>query len=147
MPVEVKERDSNYKKIVENLKRLNKKSVKAGVFSDAGKEDNGTPIVDVAIYNEYGTRFIPSRPFVRIATEKNKKMWLDGAEQVVDNVIDGQKANFSNLGKQMVENIREVIGDKGLLVPNAPSTIRRKGHDLPLIETGKLKKSIRFEVG
>lgn len=46
----------------------------------------------------------------------------------------------------MKENIQDVISDKNLLVPNAPSTIRRKGHDKPLIDTGKLKASINFEV-
>ena len=35
---------------------------------------------------------------------------------------------------------------KGKLAPNAPSTIARKGHDKPLIDTGTLKASIDYEV-
>lgn len=144
--VRVTDRDLGFKKRVRNLQNLNNKSVKAGVLQNSGTEDNGTKIVDVAIYNEFGTSRIPSRPFVRIASEKNQQTWANEAEKVVDKIVAGYDANFSSLGDRMVENIKDVIGDKNLLVPNAPSTIRRKGHDKPLIDTGKLKASIDFEV-
>lgn len=144
--VRVTDRDLGFKKRVRNLQNLNNKSVKAGILSSAGTEDNGVKIVDVAIYNEFGTSRIPSRPFVRIASEKNQQTWANETEKIVDKIVAGYDANFSNLGDRMVENIKDVIGDKNLLVPNAPSTIRRKGHDKPLIDTGKLKASIDFEV-
>ena len=142
----VTDKDLGFKNRVRNLQKLNNKSVKAGVLEGSGNEDNGTSLVDVAFYNEYGTSRIPARPFVRIASEKNQQTWANEAEKVVDKIVAGYDANFSILGNTMKENIQAVIGDKNLLVPNAPSTIRRKGHDKPLIDTGKLKASINFEV-
>ena len=142
----VTDKDLGFKNRVRNLQKLNNKSVKAGVLEGSGNEDNGTSLVDVAFYNEYGTSRIPARPFVRIASEKNQPTWANEAEKVVDKIVAGYDANFSILGNTMKENIQAVIGDKNLLVPNAPSTIRRKGHDKPLIDTGKLKASINFEV-
>ena len=142
----VTDKDLGFKNRVRNLQKLNNKSVKAGVLEGSGNEDNGTSLVDVAFYNEYGTSRIPARPFVRIASEKNQQTWANEAERVVDKIVAGYDANFSILGNTMKENIQAVIGDKNLLVPNAPSTIRRKGHDKPLIDTGKLKASINFEV-
>ena len=146
LAVTVKDVDLGFKKRVRNLQRINNKSVKAGVFEGSGSEDNGTSLVDVAFYNEYGTSKIPARPFVRIASEKNQQTWANEAERVVDKVVAGYDANFSILGNTMKENIQDVIGDKNLLVPNSPATIRRKGHDKPLIDTGKLKASIDFGV-
>ena len=140
------DKDLGFKKRVRNLQNLNNKTVKAGVLAGSGNEDNGTSLVDVAFYNEYGTSKIPARPFVRIANEKNQQTWANEAEKVVDKIVAGYDANFSILGNTMKENIQDVIGDKNLLVPNSPATIRRKGHDKPLIDTGKLKASIKFEV-
>ncbi len=142
----VTDRDLGFNQILRNLRELDGKTVKAGILKNAGKEPNGTSLVDVAIYNEFGTSRIPSRPFLRIATDKHKTTWLNESERIVDKVLAKYNPNFSILGNEMVENIRDVIGNKSLLAPNAPSTIRKKGHDKPLIDKGKLKSSIAYEV-
>ena len=101
----VTDKDLGFKNRVRNLQKLNNKSVKAGVLEGSGNEDNGTSLVDVAFYNEYGTSRIPARPFVRIASEKNQQTWANEAEKVVDKIVAGYDANFSILGNTMKENI------------------------------------------
>lgn len=142
----VEDIDLGFAEIVRNVRELDGKTVKAGILKDAGREPNGTSLVDVAIYNEFGTSRIPSRPFLRIATDRNKTTWQNESERIVDKVLAKHNPNFSILGRRMVENIRDVIGNKSLLAPNAPATIRKKGHDKPLIDKGKLKSSVAYEV-
>ena len=146
MDVHIVDRDLGLNRIMREIRELDGKTVKAGVLKNAGKESNGTSIVDVAIYNEFGTSKIPSRPFLRIATDKNQNTWQRESERIVDNVINQRAADFNSLGNRMKNDIKNVIGDKSLLTPNAPATIRRKGHDKPLIDTGKLKDAIAYEV-
>ena len=146
MGVRISDRDLGMKKIFREIRKIDNKSVKAGVLKNAGKEPNGTSLVDVAVYNEFGTSHIPSRPFIRIASDKNKSFWTDESEKIIDDIVDGGTANFNSLGKTMVNDIKDVMGDTTLLESNAPSTIRRKGRNEPLIDKGKLKSSIDFEV-
>jgi hypothetical protein len=39
----------------------------------------------------------------------------------------------------MKKDIQDVIGDKSRLKPNAPATVKKKGHDKPLIDTGHMQ--------
>ena len=146
----VRDIDHGFKAIVRNLKKLDGKEVVAGVLRTAGKSaDRKTNLVDIAVWNEYGTRRIPSRPFLRTAADKNQKDWAKLAQQVGGRVIDGTMSAEQGLeliGNKMVGDIQQVIGNRSLLAPNAPATVRRKGSDAPLIDTGQLRQAISFEV-
>ena len=92
---------------------------------------------------------IPSRPFLRIAFDDNRKAWEGLAEDLLDQIVDrcmSASQVGKTMGKRMQKDIREVIGDKSRLAPNAPSTIRRKGHDKPLIDTGTMQKRVNYRV-
>ena len=141
--------DLGYNAIVAELRRLNGHEVNAGILKGSGNAKNGTPLVDVAYYNEYGTRRIPSRPFVRISSDENRKAWGNAAADGVGKILDRSikwKRCCEIVGEKMVPDIRKVFGDKSKLAPNAPSTVRRKGHDLPLIDTGLMRDKVDFRV-
>ena len=129
---------------------LDGRELVAGVLRTAGREKKtGVDLVDVATWNEYGTSRIPKRPFMRIAEMQNRDKWFRLSEKVARNVLQGAmdvNQSLELIGNKIVGDIREVIGDRTLLVPNAPSTIRQKGSDAPLIDTGQLRQSISFEV-
>jgi hypothetical protein len=141
--------DKGWNRIMRDLNGLDGTEIVAGILKDAGTDSRGTPMVDIATYNEYGTRHIPSRPFVRIAADDNKKAWLDTVNKEVGAIIDGNGSK-SQLGKQvgerMKKDIQDVIGDKSRLKPNAPATVKKKGHDKPLIDTGHMKKIVNYRV-
>ena len=153
----VEDRDLGYKAIIKNVTALSSKSIAVGVLQNAGKEEDGkTDLVDVAIWNEYGTRdgHIPARPFLSIATDENQRKWQglsEGAERmVVDRKMPADQA-LEIIGNQMAGDIQMVIGDKSKLKPNKPATIRAKSKngkvgDAPLIDTGRLRQSIHFEI-
>ena len=50
------------------------KIVRVG-FIDGAKDSNGTPVAQVAFWNEYGTKTSPPRPFFRSAITQNKSEW------------------------------------------------------------------------
>jgi hypothetical protein len=147
--VAVIDRDLGYNAVVAELRRLNGHEVNAGILRDAGNAKNGVPLTDVAFYNEYGTKKIPSRPFVRIASDENAGAWAkeaaNGVGGIIDRSIKWQKC-CEMVGKKMVPDIQKIFGDKSKLAPNAPATVRRKGHDLPLIDTGLMRSRVNYRV-
>ena len=145
-------------------------------------EKEGPTVLQVAIWNNYGTRRIPARPFmqqavprvikvvnrlVRAQVKKLEKRGKNVATITTQDVEDlaadlGQpptnngkdELNWSPLerfyrliGQAAQDELRQTITD-GDYAPNAPRTIAQKtAHsDHPLIDTGKLRKSVRYVV-
>ena len=132
------------KKMMKKLMEMSKKEVLVG-YARGTTESDGTDLVDIAIANEYGTSTIPARPFMKQAVEK-----LDNHNSQIGKIItnclakDGSVETALNqlgvIGKGYVQK-EFVDGD---FVPNAPTTIARKGSDRPLIDTGTLRQSVTY---
>ena len=147
--MDVIDKDLGWNRIMRNLDSLDGTEIDAGILKDSGTDSRGTPFVDIALYNEYGTFRIPSRPAVRKASDKNQRAWGDIAEAEVGNIIDGGGSKSKlckRVGKQMVKDIQAIFGDTSELAPNAPSTIRRKGRNEPLVDTGTLRSKVNYRV-
>lgn len=146
----VQDKDLGYRKIIKNLVHLGGKSVVAGVLADAGKEADGTDLVDIAVYNEFGVPgHIPPRPFVRIASDKNERSWNDLTDTLVGRVVAGSMGAgqaLDLLGVKAEGDIKKVMGDRSLLAPNDPATVKLKGSDAPLIDTGRLRQSVKYRI-
>ena len=130
-------------------------TAKVGVFKGS-KYPDGTSVVDVAIWNEFG-HGVPERPAWRNSVPKiiDKVNQLIKEQHLVNddaelslNVSFMKKAGALAQGEiqQSIVDLREP--------PNAPSTIakKRKRHsDLtkdpnPLIDTGTLRRSITYRI-
>ena len=145
----VEDKDLGYTAIITQLKALGDAEISVGVLRNAGKEKDGTDLVDVAVYNEYGTRNIPPRPFLRIATDEHGGEWQDLAEKCVGKIIEGaldENRALHLIGLQAQKDVQATIKDSSNFTPNAPATIARKGSSKPLIDTGRLRQSIRYRV-
>lgn len=144
------DKDIGWDKIMRDLNDLDGTEIVAGILKDAGNDSKGTPYVDIAIYNEYGTKNIPSRPAVRIAADENGNKWQDTAKSGICNIIDGKgskNAVCEKVGEQMKKDIQSIFGDKSKLKPNAPATVKKKkGRNTPLIDTGKLRSKVNWRV-
>ena len=142
------DRDLGFNRIMRDLERLDGMEVVAGMLRDSGKASNGANYVDIAAWNEYGTRRIPSRPFIRISADTNKQAWTKLAQQCVNNVIDGDSPRdvAQVVGHRMVKDIREVFGDTSKLKANAPSTIAKKGRNEPLVYSGEMRRRVNFRI-
>lgn len=136
------------KKIAARVTELANKEVAAGFprGSKAGSEtyDNGASVLDVAIWNQFGTDRIPARPFIDNAVTRIEQDNSGSGAYIAKQVVDGKMSADTAL-KQVAlvaENaIREAITDD-VYEPNAPSTKRRKRSDRPLIDTGKMRQAV-----
>lgn len=135
------------------LQNLSAKQVRVGLKrGKKGKRHNGTSsqtdLVDIALYNELGTSTIPSRPFlaqtVQMHEEEIKEMAAAEASQVLLGEKDSQMV-FEVIGEDVQKKVQNRINE-GQFVPNAPSTIKHKGHDRPLIDTGTMRDSISYTI-
>ena len=141
------DRDLGYNRIMRDLERLYGMEVVAGMLRDSGKASNGASYVDIATWNEYGTGHIPSRPFIRISADTNKAAWEKMAQQCVNGVIDGDSPRDAAqvVGHRMVEDIRKVFGSSELKA-NAPSTVKKKGRNEPLVDSGEMRRRVNFRI-
>lgn len=120
------------------------------------KAQIGLTNAEIMFINEHGSplRHIPARPVLQMTIEWTKKNLLDSTlDKAVDAYIKSgfdDKAFEKELNKMCIkmENYaRELIySNDGRLAPNAPSTIKRKGDNHPLFDTGQLARSITCRI-
>ena len=140
---------------------LKKAGVEAGVLTGSASGAAGPSLVEIAIWNEFGTERkvpnpdggetktvrIPERPFIRSTNEEKRREWQETLKRVNRLVLAGTitvDRAVGILGAQMQADIQQKIVD--LRTPaNADSTIKRKGSDNPLIDEGHLKDSIKWD--
>jgi len=111
----------------------------------------GVSVVDYATYNEFGTsRGIPARPFMAKTADEKREEIADFTQYLVGRMIDGKLDDTTvlrNLGEKYQSMIQKTIRDaKSWAAPNAPSTVARKGSSSPLIDTGRMVGSVRYEI-
>lgn len=105
-------------------------------------------IVQVAAWNELGTSRIPARPFMKQTLENNEDEISAFTKALVQRVADGNETVESaanSLGAKVKSLMQQEIRN-GEFVPNAPSTIRKKGSSHPLIDTGTMRQSVTYVV-
>jgi hypothetical protein len=103
------------------------------------------PIAQAAFWNEYGTTRAPSRPFFRTTIAQKSKDW--GAKLALAlkaTNYDGQKA-LALLGQDMRDDVENSIAQWSDPA-NAPLTIKIKGFDKPLVDSGDMQRAVDYEV-
>ena len=135
------------RRFMQQIKELSELEVRIGFQQGEAQEDDGTDICDIAAWNELGTANIPSRPFLRKSVDEN--------EQAINDFLKDEMAMLKN-GTPAEQILKEIgIFQKGLIqekirngdyVPNAVSTIRKKGSAQPLIDTGRMRQSVNYVI-
>ena len=127
----------------EMVQKLDAGTLSVGFMSGATYPD-GTPVAQVAFYNEFGTKNIPMRPFFRTMIANESPTWGNKLAKLLAKDFEGEKA-LNALGMDISGALEESI--IGWTTPsNAPSTIAKKGFDKALIDTGHMKNSITHKV-
>lgn len=115
-------------------------------FLENARYPDGTPVAMIAAINEYGRPPTqPPRPFFRNMIRDKQGEWPKAiADLLKANDLDAVKA-LDLAGAAIAGQLRQSIVD--LVSPAlAASTIRRKGFDKPLIDTGHMLNSVDHEV-
>ena len=133
------------------LGELGKKVASAKVlrvgFLEGSTYPNGTTVATVAAIQEYGAprAHIPPRPFFRNMIAAKKGEWPAAIADLLKANDYDAAVTLKKTGEAVAGQLRQSIVD--LVTPSlAPSTIRRKGFDKPLIDTGLMLNSVAYEV-
>lgn len=149
-------RDRGWMRILDNVQKLGTIQVKVGaVGRDAMRKhpSRKETVADVLLWNEFGARNhqgerTPARmPLRRTFTSTNQAVYAMGLGVAHRAVTLKQSATTAMrwMGEQAVDAIRVTIA-KGLKPNNAARTVKRKGFDHPLIETGVLWASMAYRL-
>ena len=162
MKSQLKVNDKLWKEIKAQFPKIDKAIVKTGIQSDAGEND-GVSIAEYASFNEFGTRTIPERPFMRKTFDDNLANYNKLIERLFKGMLSGKidaKMAFSILGQQTEDDMKNTIMT-GNFKPNSDITInggwirtssgkpfyvKGKGSSRPLVDEGIMMGSIRYEV-
>lgn len=120
-----------------------------GIQATEGAErlDGGALLIEIAQWNHWGTRTIPARPWLLEAQEAHGDDWLqawaDALQELADTGdTDRYLLRLRQLGVVAVADAQAALTDLRD-PPNAAGTVRRKGSDNPLIDTGHLRNMHR----
>lgn len=146
MSVEVKLIDHGFDKIIQQALKLDGKGVKVGIRRGKGSHD-GTDMLDIAVYNHFGTSTIPARPFISDCAEKNAGQIQEAQKRLIYRVYQGGLSADGALAQlgTWYANVQKGHILHGGWTPNAPATVKRKGSNRPLVDTGQLVNTVDWE--
>lgn len=136
-------KDRGWAALLTMIKDTHGGGVTVGVLETAGPE-----LVEIAVYNEFGTETIPQRSFIREGADAIEPKLAPKRTKLARAVIAGKlqyRASLELLGALVQGLLQERIANR-IKPPNAESTIARKGSDVPLIDHGTLRSHITYRV-
>ena len=119
-------------------------SVDVGFFKGTHTYPNGKDVTTVARDNDQGTKRIPERPFMIPAGNKAANKTINITVNSIAGGMDEQQA-LSKAGELFVGFIQKEITNLKE-PPNAESTILKKGSSNPLIDSGDMRKSVKWKL-
>jgi hypothetical protein len=131
-------------KLQEIAKSMGGGAVQVGFLEGATYPD-GTPVAAVAYFNEFGTSKAPPRPFFRGMVAEESPTWPGKMAALAKATnYDGAKV-LALMGEDIDGALKQSINDF-TDPPNAPATIKSKGFNKPLIDTGHMLSSTGYKV-
>lgn len=148
---------SKWLRMKRNLRNGARQELQIGFFREDsyGVENNNLPVATVAAWQDKGAPFIgdkhiPARPFMSVGLKDLLKspVYTNKYKQSFLHVLESNSTfskEYHKLSIAVVPKLKKII-DGWYTPPNTPSTIEGKGFNNPLIETGKMKDSVRAKV-
>jgi hypothetical protein len=105
-------------------------------------------VINKATWNEYGTRNIPERPFMRNAMRINRNKYLRIMRRQGKLILRGEITSTEVLNKLGQLGVSDIVKEINTLMepPLHPSTIAAKGSSKPLIDTGEMRAAVTYEI-
>lgn len=116
-------------------------------FLEGSTYPDGTSVPMVAAIQEFGSpaNNIPPRPFFRSMIQEKSPEWPGAVAGLLKaNDFDAEQTlaqTGAQIKYQLQQSIEDFVG-----VPLKPETIKRKGFDKQLVDTGHMRNSIKFNV-
>ncbi len=138
----------------ERIEKLLQKMAKApyvavGILQDEAVADRFS-MVDLAMVHEFGSKdgHIPQRSFIRSTCDSKRNEHIKLSDILQSKILEGKldiRQALGQLGEVVEKDMVQTI-NQGLSTSLQPATIKRKGSSKPLIDTGRLKGSIKHEI-
>lgn len=132
------------RQLLERLKSAKEKAVYVGFPAEFDEKVEGAEsfnLASLAAVLEFGNEHIPSRPFLRQTLAENQEKYIGFFRQWFEQGVPIPQI-YERLAVMAQGDVQLNIV-KGNWVANAPQTIKRKKSSKPLIDTGKLRQSVR----
>lgn len=149
MSFSIVDKDNGYKAKLQQVRELRTAVVKVGV-PDTPREEDGTAMDVVGAVHEFGNAHTPQRSFLRA--------WADEHQAEADAKLQAQCKAYletegaedptpflTEFGQWVVAGVKDRIRSN-IAPPLNPQTVKRKGHDLALVDTEQLVGSLTQEV-
>ena len=150
--VDVSFKDTGLRKLMEDLKRLADINTTIGYHEETPVEGSTLTVPMLAAIQEYGTKKIPARPFMRNGAKEAALEIEDvAAEALRDLINDGVSSPvrvMDQVGDVAAQSILEkLMTTQSWAKPNAEFTIQQKGYDYPLYAGhGRLRDELKYAV-
>lgn len=139
--------DRGWNAEISHVRRLAGRGVKVGIQAGAGSE-GGVDLLDILIYNEFGTGRTPARPVMRSYFDTYQGQIGREADNAALFVLrtGAVSASLDRLGAYLQSNLQaHWRASKSWAVPNSAYTISMKGSDVPLIDNAVLINAVRYQ--
>ncbi len=144
MTVQVTGNLAKIKQLIEQIKATSEKAVYVGFPAEFNEKVEGADnfnLASLAAVLEFGNERIPSRPFLRQTLAENQEKYIALFVKLFESGVSIDKI-YEQIALIAQGDVQQNIVN-GKWTANAPSTIKRKKSSKPLIDTGKLRQSVR----
>lgn len=127
---------------------ISQKNVYIGVIGDNAGRDGELNNAQLMAIHEFGTEHVPERAPIRKTMAKNGDGYGSMFEKAIMGVLAGKSDADLILNRIGAQVAGDVVGEiqSGIEPALSLQTVKRKGSDRPLIDTGALVQSISYEV-
>lgn len=135
---------AKFKQLIEQIKATGEKAVYVGFPAEFNENVEGSDnfnLASLAAVLEFGNESIPSRPFLRQTLAENQEKYTTLFVKLFESDVSIDQI-YEQIALIAQGDVQQNIVN-GKWTANAPSTIKRKKSSKPLIDTGKLRQSVR----
>lgn len=144
MTVQVTGNLAKFKQLIEQLKAGGEKAVYVGFPAEFNENVEGSDnfnLASLAAVLEFGNERIPSRPFLRQTLAENQEKYTALFVKLFESGVSIDQI-YKQIALIAQGDVQQNIVN-GKWTANSPSTIKPKKSSKPLIDTGKLRQSVK----
>lgn len=144
MTVQVTGNLAKFKQLIEQIKASGEKAVYVGFHAEFNEKLEGSDnlnLASLAAVLEFGNERIPSRPFLRQTLAENQEKYTALFVKLFESGVSIDQI-YEQIALIAQGDVQQNIAN-GKWTANSPSTIKRKKSSKPLIDTGKLRQSVK----
>ena len=144
MTVQVTGNLAKFKQLIEQIKASGEKAAYVGFPAEFNEKVEGSDdfnLASLAAVLEFGNEHTPSRPFLRQTLAENQEKYTALFVKLFESGVSIEQI-YEQIALITQGDVQQNIV-KGKWAANAPSTIKRKKSSKPLIDTGKLRQSVK----